>query len=75
MTSQHQQQQQPSNLAAAISSSNNPSRNNNAVRVNNNNNVGMYNWQSTKMTVKERLTFMFNNEILADVHFIVGKDR
>ena len=37
--------------------------------------IGMYNWQSTKMTVKERLAFMFNNEILADVHFIVGRER
>ncbi len=37
--------------------------------------LGMYNWQSTKMTVKERLAFMFNNEILADVHFIVGRER
>lgn len=31
-----------------------------------------YNWQATKTTVKERFAFMFNNEILADVHFIVG---
>ncbi len=37
--------------------------------------LGMYNWQSTKMTVKERLAFMFNNEILSDVHFLVGKER
>jgi len=35
----------------------------------------MYNWQATKMSVKERLAFMFNNEILADVHFIVGRER
>lgn len=33
-----------------------------------------HNWQATKMTVKDRLSFMFNNEVLADVHFIVGKD-
>lgn len=32
-----------------------------------------YNWQSTKTTVKERFSFMFNNEILADIHFIVGR--
>lgn len=31
------------------------------------------NWQGSKTTVKERIAFMFNNEILADVHFIVGK--
>jgi hypothetical protein len=32
----------------------------------------LYNWQATKTTVKERFAFMFNNEILADVHFKVG---
>ncbi|KDR10233.1 BTB/POZ domain-containing protein 1-like isoform X2 [Zootermopsis nevadensis] len=34
----------------------------------------VYNWQATKPTVKERFAFMFNNEILCDVHFIVGRD-
>ena len=34
----------------------------------------MYNWQATKGTTRERLTFMFNNDLLADVYFIVGKD-
>ncbi|CAH0725118.1 unnamed protein product, partial [Brenthis ino] len=40
------------------------------------NNTGgrLHNWQATKTTVKERLSFLFNNEILSDVHFIVGKD-
>ncbi|XP_069784877.1 BTB/POZ domain-containing protein 2 isoform X2 [Narcine bancroftii] len=33
----------------------------------------MYNWQATKTTVKERFAFLFNNEILSDVHFLVGK--
>ncbi|XP_059081623.1 BTB/POZ domain-containing protein 1-like isoform X2 [Tigriopus californicus] len=33
-----------------------------------------HNWQATKMTIKDRLSFMFNNEVLADIHFIVGKD-
>ncbi|CAH1796570.1 unnamed protein product, partial [Owenia fusiformis] len=32
-----------------------------------------HNWQATKTTIKERLGFMFNNDIMADVHFIVGK--
>ena len=32
-----------------------------------------YNWQSSKPTLKERLLFMFNNEIMADVHFVVGR--
>uniref|UniRef100_A0A914WBW4 BTB domain-containing protein n=1 Tax=Plectus sambesii TaxID=2011161 RepID=A0A914WBW4_9BILA len=30
-------------------------------------------WQATKHTLKERFSFMFCNEILADVHFIVGR--
>lgn len=34
----------------------------------------LHNWQSTKTTVKERLSFLFNNEILCDVHFIVGRE-
>ena len=29
-------------------------------------------WQASKRNMKERNTFMFNNELLADVHFIVG---
>ena len=36
--------------------------------------LGLYNWQATKMTVKERLTFLFNNNILSDVTFVVGRD-
>ncbi|XP_046386661.1 BTB/POZ domain-containing protein 1-like isoform X2 [Ischnura elegans] len=34
-----------------------------------------YHWQATKTTVKERFSFLFNNEILSDVHFIVGRDN
>jgi len=30
-------------------------------------------WQTSKKTIKERVEFMFNNEHLADVFFIVGK--
>jgi len=37
------------------------------------NNVGLYNWQATKMTVKERLGFLFNSNILSDVTFVVGR--
>merc|ERR550539_1852921 len=36
--------------------------------------IGFYNWQSTKMTVKERISFLFNSSILSDVTFIVGRD-
>ena len=32
-----------------------------------------YNWQASKTSVKERLAYMFNNEVMADVHFLVGK--
>lgn len=35
----------------------------------------VYNWQATKTTVKERFAFMFNNEILCDVHFVVGREN
>jgi hypothetical protein len=31
----------------------------------------LYNWLANKTTVKERLAFMFNNEILVDVHLKV----
>lgn len=34
-----------------------------------------YNWQATKPTVQERFAFLFNNEVLSDVHFLVGKGR
>ena len=37
--------------------------------------TGFYNWQSTQLTVKERLTFLFNNTILSDVTFVVGRDN
>ena len=32
-----------------------------------------YNWQSTKTSVKERLAYLFNTEIMSDIHFLVGK--
>lgn len=32
------------------------------------------NWQSQKSTVRERNASMFNNELMADVTFIVGSD-
>ncbi|XP_075225362.1 BTB/POZ domain-containing protein 2-like [Lycorma delicatula] len=42
--------------------------------VHNSSQIAVYNWQATKTTVKERFAFMFNNEILCDVHFVVGRD-
>ncbi|XP_072938186.1 BTB/POZ domain-containing protein 2-like [Epargyreus clarus] len=44
------------------------------LQPSNNSGGRLHNWQATKTTVKERLSFLFNNEILCDVHFIVGKD-
>lgn len=38
------------------------------------NGIPAYNWQATKKTIKERMAFMFNSEILADVHFVVGRE-
>ncbi|XP_061468638.1 BTB/POZ domain-containing protein 6 isoform X1 [Rhineura floridana] len=38
----------------------------------NNNNVESANWQSFHPTLRERNALMFNNELMADVHFIVG---
>ena len=46
--------------------------NNDAQQIHQNN-VGLYNWQATKMTVKERLGFLFNSNILSDVTFVVGR--
>ena len=31
----------------------------------------LYNWQASKSSVHERFSFMFNNELLADIHFKV----
>ena len=33
------------------------------------------NWQVKATTVQERNEFMFNNELISDVHFLVGKDK
>ncbi|KAL7295805.1 hypothetical protein TKK_0010855 [Trichogramma kaykai] len=33
----------------------------------------VYNWQGSKATMRERFTFLFNNEILSDVKFRVGR--
>ncbi len=32
-----------------------------------------YNWQASKNTIKDRLAYMFNSDIMSDVHFMVGK--
>lgn len=53
-------------VAATVSSILTAASNSNAALV--------YNWQATKTTVKERFAFMFNNEVLSDVHFVVGRE-
>lgn len=35
--------------------------------------TGSYNWQAFMSTLKDRMATIFNRELLADVHFIVGK--
>ena len=36
-------------------------------------NPGNHNWQSSRTTVKDRIVYLFNNETLCDVYFILGK--
>ena len=33
------------------------------------------NWQNKKTTLKERLAYMFNNDLLADVNFVIKNDK
>jgi len=72
-----EQQQQPYSLSngnlATASTSRAERRNTSYVRNVNQGPGTLYNWQATKTTVQERFAFMFNNEILADVHFKVGR--
>ncbi|KAM6917711.1 BTB/POZ domain-containing protein 6-B-like [Lycodopsis pacificus] len=42
------------------------------TQLNNNNNVDPPSWQCSHPTLRERNALMFNNELMADVHFIVG---
>lgn len=37
--------------------------------------TGSYNWQAFMPTLKDRMATVFNHELLADVHFIVGKSN
>ena len=38
-------------------------------------NASEFNWQEKKTTLKARFSHLFNNETLADVHFIVGTEE
>ncbi|CAG2104967.1 unnamed protein product [Medioppia subpectinata] len=33
----------------------------------------LFNWQASKGSIKDRMSAIFNREVLADVHFLVGK--
>uniref|UniRef100_A0A8C9G1B4 BTB domain-containing protein n=1 Tax=Pavo cristatus TaxID=9049 RepID=A0A8C9G1B4_PAVCR len=46
--------------------------NTNILQNLNNNNLESASWQSCHPTLRERNALMFNNELMADVHFIVG---
>ncbi|CAL8390107.1 unnamed protein product [Arctogadus glacialis] len=41
--------------------------------LNNNNTIQNCNWQGLYSTIRERNSVMFNNELMADVHFLVGQ--
>ncbi|BES88179.1 Hypothetical protein NTJ_00985 [Nesidiocoris tenuis] len=34
----------------------------------------VFNWQASKSSLKDRFAYLFNNEILSDVHFLVGRE-
>lgn len=40
--------------------------------LNNNNTIPAPNWQGLYPTIRERNAVMFNNDLMADVHFVVG---
>lgn len=37
------------------------------------NETSLHNWQASKKSLKEKLDFVLNKQLLADVHFLVGK--
>lgn len=65
------QEEESTNQIDAVASSSSAIEN---LQPTNNTGGRLHNWQASKTTVRERLSFLFNNEILCDVHFIVGKD-
>jgi hypothetical protein len=69
----HSSRRQGSSNSAGSSSASS-SQSSSSIQSHHSNSHPVYNWQATKTTVKERFAFMFNNEILCDVHFIVGRD-
>ncbi|XP_043495640.1 BTB/POZ domain-containing protein 1-like isoform X1 [Polistes fuscatus] len=62
----------PTNAANTIHIDGHP-QNNVAFENTHGSAVTTYNWQSTKATMRERIVFLFNNEILSDVSFLVGR--
>ncbi|KAG1701657.1 BTB/POZ domain-containing protein 2 [Nymphon striatum] len=37
------------------------------------NDPGLYNWQESKSNIKDRISYLFNKELLSNITFIVGK--
>ncbi|KAF7396729.1 hypothetical protein HZH66_007591 [Vespula vulgaris] len=62
----------PTNAANTIHIDGHP-QNNVALENSHGSAVATYNWQGTKATMRERIVFLFNNEILSDVSFLVGR--
>ena len=60
------------NQAAQVANHQQQPSNNELVPINQEQN---YNWQISKRNLRERFEFLFNNEALADVHFIVGVEQ
>ncbi|XP_053128946.1 BTB/POZ domain-containing protein 1 isoform X2 [Hemicordylus capensis] len=60
-------------LAAASSSSSSSSLSPAAAAVAVVQREPVYNWQATKRSLRERFAFLFANELLSDVRFVVGK--
>ncbi|KAG9339047.1 hypothetical protein JZ751_024242 [Albula glossodonta] len=65
-------------MAAEIFPTKKPATTTNTVQqyqqqnLNNNNTIQGCNWQGLYPTIRERNSVMFNNELMADVHFVVG---
>ena len=63
----------PSSFAAAASASSEEDPYEARIESANRRQNGIYNWQSTKSTIKERLEAMLHSDLLADVFFVVGR--
>ncbi|XP_077394081.1 BTB/POZ domain-containing protein 6-B-like [Festucalex cinctus] len=58
--------------AGAATAATSPTSSSEQLNVSNNNTAEPRSWQGSHPTLRERNALMFNNELMADVHFIVG---